>query len=70
MQKFVKNSDHSKVLQQLQNLTPEDRMLLGLYLYEGLSTDEVNEILNSHVSPKVKTKKEKNSSQRSRPTAR
>lgn len=70
MQKFLKNSDHSKVFQQLQNLTPEDRLLLGLYIYEGLSTEEVNDILNSHASPKVKTKKDKNSTQRNQPRAR
>jgi len=68
MHKLIKNSDHLKVLQQLQNLSPEDRILLGLYLYEGLSTNEINEILSSHASPKLKAKKEKKSSQRKRPT--
>ena len=68
MHKLIKNSDHIKVLQQLQNLTPEDRILLGLYLYEGLSTNEINEILSYHSSPKVKARKETKKSQRKRPT--
>jgi DNA-directed RNA polymerase specialized sigma subunit len=66
MQKSSKNSQYSEVLYQLKNLTAEDRMVLGLYLYEGLTSDEVYKILNSKAQSQDTAKKGRKPAQRSR----
>lgn len=66
MRKSSKNSEYSEVLYQLKNLTAEDRMILGLYLYEGLTSEEVIQILNSKTHTPGISKQERKSTQRSR----
>ncbi len=54
-----KDTKFKDLITQLKNLSPEDRMLLGLYLYEGLTSEQVNSVLNvkSQVSGKKKSEK-------------
>ncbi len=66
MRKSSKNSQYSDVLYQLKNLAAEDRMVLGLYLYEGLTSDEVNKILNSKTKSPSTAKKGRKSAPRTR----
>ena len=66
MRKSSKNSKYSEVLYQLKNLSAEDRIVLGLYLYEGLTSDEVVKILNSNNHSTGTVKKEGKTAHRSR----
>ena len=68
MRKSLKKSQYSDVLYQLKNLASEDRMLLGLYLYEGLTSEEVTKILNSKSKSPGTAKKAIKSAQISRST--
>jgi hypothetical protein len=68
MRKISKDSQYSDVLYQLKCLTAEDRMLLGLYIYEGLSSEEVSKILNSKTKSPGTAKKVNKTARRSRYT--
>ena len=68
MRKTSKHTQYSDVLYQLKNMPAEDRMLLGLYLYEGLSSEEVSRILNSKTKSSGTAKKGIKSARRSRYT--
>lgn len=41
------NKSITEILRKLKKLPEEDRILLGLYLYEGLSSDEISKILEN-----------------------
>ncbi|MBN2365091.1 MAG: hypothetical protein EH225_03205 [Calditrichaeota bacterium] len=49
----------NQVMEELRKLEREDKVLLGLYLYEGLSSDQVTRVLsmNQHHSPRKKEQK-------------
>jgi hypothetical protein len=66
MQKSSQNSQYSEVLHQLKNLSAEDRMVLGLYLYEQLTSEEVNKILNAKIRSTNTVKTKRKPAQRTR----
>ena len=66
MRKSSKNSQYSEVLYQLKNLSEEDRMVLGLYIYEGLTSEEVYQILNSKTHSQSASKPGRKAAPRSR----
>lgn len=51
MSDHYKLAEKKEVIQLLQKLPEEDRILLGLYLYEKLSHDQVQIILNHQTQP-------------------
>ena len=38
-----------EIVSKLHNLPEEDRILLGLYLYEKLSSDQIKKVLNKEI---------------------
>jgi len=57
MQHGGKESQHSKILAQLKNLPDDDRIILSLYLYEGLTSKQVQEVLHENTQNRNGSKK-------------
>jgi DNA-directed RNA polymerase specialized sigma subunit len=68
MQHGVKESQYSEILSQLKNLPDDDRIILSLYLYEDLTSQQVQEVL--HVNTQNHTGSKKNSKNLRRSTAK
>ena len=65
MQHGVKESQYSKILAQLKNLPDDDRIILSLYLYEGLTSKQVQEVLHENTQYRNGSKKSHKSLRRS-----
>ena len=44
-----KTSKVKEIVSKLHNLPEEDRIILGLYLYEKLSSDQIKKVLNKEI---------------------
>jgi DNA-directed RNA polymerase specialized sigma subunit len=65
MQQGGKESQYSKILAQLKNLPNDDRIVLSLYLYEGLTSKQVHEVLHENTQNRNGSKKGHKSLRRS-----
>ena len=52
MQTSASKIKNTELLNQLKRLPEEDRIILGLYLYEGLTSDEIASLLTHSVPEK------------------
>jgi DNA-directed RNA polymerase specialized sigma24 family protein len=58
MQKKATNSRLSRIVTQLKNLPDDDRVILSLFLYEGLSSQQVQKVLHQNGTGTLKSRRD------------